>query len=230
MGNPSLVTISQTNKAIRGEAGLILTIKVDSTAEGAGSPSHRLAAGNVLATKSDGKYIEADRYSELTAVVAPTFVSAEVPDSDWAGKVVKLYSDGAEVASVTLGGADDTLAEVVSALNGDASFAKHATASADTNLRITSDFAGRGHSIGASINLTTGFATISGSSSYQSDAGSFPTYAITTEPLDLKDINGVAKDNGCSAAISGRFNTADLRNLTGQAKAALEKQGCVFYS
>lgn len=232
-GVPSLTTITQTPKPILAGADpeQLVEVTIDSSASGGGSPSHRVEAGNVLAKKSGStKYIEASRYGDIQAVAAPTLVSAEVPDADWAGKVVKIYSDGLEVASVTLGGADDTLPEVVAAINGDALAAAHVVASSDTNLRITSKFAGRGHSIAASINLTTGFATVSGASSYQSASTTLTEYVITAFDVDTQDLDGAAQDGAVLAAMAGRFNTADLRNLNGQARAALEAQGCIFYS
>ena len=100
-------------------------IMLDSTMTDSGNtPTFRIRAGNVVGLESGGTvYHEANDVANIEVGTAPSVTSLEAPDVDWQNDVITFSINGQTVVAVTLGAGDDTVAEVVIALNADAIFA-----------------------------------------------------------------------------------------------------------
>lgn len=197
------------------------------------SAPYRLPKGTVIVQSTTaGKYVKAGAAASGTpeSGTAPAVTSEEAADSDWASKVITLYVDGVQKAQVTLGGADDTTAEVVTALNGDTEFAKYALASGSNGnpLVITGNRAGAGHSLRVSMNLSTAWATDLTTSSETEDHGTDPDYRVTYTDADLYDEQHSAIDPPVQNLLRGVFDASELTGLTSEARAVFERRGSIF--
>lgn len=189
--------------------------------------------GDVVCRKSGATtFVEANDPNRA-AFGAPAVASAEAPDADWASKTVKLFVNGAEVASVALGAGDDTTAEVVAALAGDTDFAAHATPSgANGNpLVVTGLRAGADQSIRVHVNLSTAFADSDGSTgSEASAAGTDPDFRVLGDKSIGKRQDTLENADAPAGRnyVGGVFDASKLVNLTGEARAAMSRSGFRF--
>ena len=194
-------------------------IVLDSTNTDAGNtPTFRFRPGNVVVLETaTGRYREAnDATGDNSAAAAVT--SAEVPDAGWQSATITTNINGQDVVIVTLAATDDTVAEVVTALNANAIFA--ANFIADDNggsPRITSLIAGSG----ISLLVTSSLATAYGAAGTE-DQGEDADYRITERAVDLEDGNGVAINQQVNASFMGDYDTSVLLNLTADARRVLE--------
>ena len=185
------------------------------------TPDHRHPPGTVLGYRtSTGEYELAD--SGNVRVNAPAFVDAlETADGDWASAVITTTVNGIAHA-VTLGAADDTDAEVVTALNADAGFASVAFASV-----VASVVRVQCHSLDDLLTVVSDLATTHGAAAIEALAV-YGIYRVTTSFCDLKDINGTATDALAPVLEAGHFDASELSSLTNDARVALLAQGSKF--
>ena len=143
---------------------------------------------------------------------AAVLTSAETADTDWDGSVMKLFRNGVLVASVTLGGDDDTTAEVVTALNANVSFRNHALASgANGAVLVITDVIGIG-ALSIEINLLTAYATANGAASSVAHAVNvLPDVRVIAEEVAMRDAGGESIDGFCSENYeAGLFRASHL--------------------
>lgn len=201
------------------------------------TPTTRVEPGTVVVKESgDGLYYLADAADGVSAGDINTVAlvsSAEAPDGDWASKVVTwsvFYADGSSyTGTVTAAAGDDTVAEFVTLLNADAAFANHLVAAANTVLEIRSRAKGR-VTVRISVNLTTAYGTVSGSSSYTEASGTEADYRVVTRHVDLVDAQGTAltASQPVATLLAGKFRESALSNLSNEAKAVLMGRGSLF--
>ena len=191
----------------------------------------RARAGTVVVKETgDGLYYLADGADGISAGdlnTAAVVTSVEAPDADWKSKTITwtLFADDLEESgSVLLGAGDDTIAEVVTALNANAAFAARFVASdsgAGDLLVVTSLRKGK-ITIRLSADLDTVFASDDGATSSDEASGAEADYRVITEDRDLIDINGDDADSRLvPSLLAGDFFTANLSNLSNEAKAVL---------
>lgn len=243
MDTPGRTTTSITNKRVlaseqlvrRGVAMLSSTI-VDGTSNLASNISSayktakRVPAGLVVVNDGSGSnYVEANDPGRLDGT-APSVTSAEDVDAGWASTTITMFLNEEQVAAVTLSGTDDTVAEVVSALDGDAAFAEYFDASASTNrLVITCKIGGAETSMRVQQDLNTAWAEQHSASSEESAYGTSPKYAVVLDDtVVLQNEDGTAADKFARVAFSGTFDASELTSLTGEARDGLTRQGSMF--
>jgi len=212
--------------------GAVVIDSAQTDSDSGHTPTYEFRSGNVVVLRtSTGKYVAAND-ANGDRCTPPVLTSLIPADSTWASKVITLKRKGATIVAVTLGGADDTTSEVVTALNGNAVFKANALASgADgASLVITGYQGGADAELEVSMNLTTAWTTINGSNSEAQAVGADADYRVLLDtcylvsPVDT----GTAADGDALAARLGRFYTTNLINLTGQAKAVLTRRGSTF--
>ena len=196
----------------------------------------RIRAGAAVVKESgDGLYYLASGADGASAGDINTVAlvsSAEAPDGDWASKVVTwsvFYPDGSVVSdTVTLGAGDDTVAELVTALHANVNFRNHLLATANTILEIRS-LVKDAVRVRISVNLTTAYGTVSGSSSYTDGTGTQADYRVITQDRDLIDVNGTsAPSHPVSTLMAGRFDESEMSHLSNEARAVLQGRGSTF--
>lgn len=201
-------------------------VLVDSGNVDSGStPTSRIREGNVLVKRtSTGRYIEAND-SNGDRNLPPVVTASETADTDWDGETITLTVNGVAVVTVTLGGADDTDAEVVTALNANATFRAHAIATAaGSRVVITGNKAGEGEYLKVTSSLATAFGA-----SGTEDSGSWADYGVLAKIVDLLDEAAAASHSLAPIVYArGRFKESLLVNLTADARAALIGRGCTF--
>lgn len=225
---PGNIAVSHNARVVRlSEHGTALDTSavIDSSNTDAGStPTTRMRPGNVLVKRtSTGRYIEAnDSNGDRNA---PASVSAsETADTDWQNAVITVTVDGGVSFSVTLGAADDTDAEVVAALNGNAVFAANCKADVSGGVvRIRTLEAGAHKHLTVSADLATAFGS-AGTSGNGTDAD----YVVQLPYVDLEDENGTATHAEARVARVGHFDESQLINLTAEARATLSRRGSFF--
>jgi len=202
------------------------TVVVDSGNVDSGStPTSVLREGNVLVKRtSTGRYVEAND-SNGDRNTGAVVTAAEAADAGWQSKTITCTINGGKKVTVTLGGADDTNAEVATALNADADFARHYLADGSgALLTITSLETGADIVLEVTSNLSTAFGA-SGTQAY----GEWADYGVLHRPCDLTDEAGSASHSkGSIVYAHGRFDESQLINLTGDARRALQGRGCSF--
>lgn len=216
-------------------------VQLDATnilAETGAAAPYRLKKGTVLMEPSSGSkwLLASGTQGTRKAATAPSVSSAEAVDGDWTGKVLTLYVDGKQVAQVTLSGVSDT-SGAVTALNGDSDFADHATASGTNGnpLVITGHDVGAGHSIKASVNLDTAYATDTGSDSEDEDHGTTPDVRVMKFDQDLKNDKHEDYDAFVPNYIGGVFDASVLRKgwattgISSAARAHMERRGLAVF-
>lgn len=201
------------------------------------TPAHRIPPGTVVVKRtSTGKYVFAnDANGDRCAAAAVTSIIA--PGATWASKIITTTVNG-KAAAVTLAGTDDTIGEVVTALNADAIFKQIAVASdagASDFLTVTTLEKGADVQLKVSMNLDTAFATDTGTDSEAEANGTDADYRVTGWWGELKDINAAAQDYMVPTLIAGKFresvlgkDSASVSTLTAEAKRVLIRNGSRF--
>jgi hypothetical protein len=169
-------------------------VTLDSTTRDDGNtPTSQLRKGLIVAQLASGKFIDAADGS-APANVAAFVDSSEAADGDWPLTTItsKLPKLGVSV-SVTLGGADNTSALVVAALNADPSFRNYFLASVQGVLvRITALLKGQ------RLQVTSSLATAFGASG-QSSNGTFTKHGILASTIpSLLGIADAAEDRNAT--------------------------------
>lgn len=189
----------------------------------------------VVKKTADGLYYLANDDANGDRNTPAVVTSIEKPDADWKGKTITwtLYlPDGTvEEDSVLLGNDDDTIAEVVTALNGDDDFSDRFVASdsgAGDLLVITTKLKGR-VGLKVSMDLDTAYETDAGATSYDTAEGAIADYRITAEQRQLVGIGGAARDSDpVPTFLAGHFKESELTGLTLEAKATFIGRGSIF--
>lgn len=190
-----------------------------------------MPAGAVVVKKTaDGLYYLANDAVNGDRNAAASVESLEKPDSDWQSKTITwtvTYPDGKVFGdTVALGATDDSIAEVVAALNGDPSFRAHLVASdsgADDLLVITTVAKGNVH-----LHVTSDLESAFGEDG-QEGVGSEADYRVVYEQRDLVGLNGAARDSDLTPTLlAGHFDESKLVGLTSEARAVLESRGSIF--
>lgn len=206
------------------EFGQPIRIKSGTTDSGHTGQTNVLRPGGIFVeeTGSTGYFVpaaDAD-WADIAKGSLGAITSEEAPDDDWESKTLYLYRNGILVASVALGANDDTTAEVVTALNGDTSFRKHALASGDNGnpLVITDDNPGAGGALTVVFPLTTAYATAidttgngSNDSSIAHAKSTLPDVRVIGEEVAMVDSAGNAQAGYSSFNLrAGHFRASKL--------------------
>lgn len=195
--------------------------------------------GFVVGKKSsDGLFYRADDTSNVTGPTAATVTSAADIGAGAASKTFKWKYKGGGEQTVTMGGADDTPAEVVTKLNGDENFNADLIASLNGNkLVITARRGG----VSEYFQITTG--TLNGQGGSTDDTftdnamygGSDPDYRVTgtgdggyADYVDMLGSDGAAANQYTPNLVAGVFKESQLIGLTAEAKAVLTARGSIF--
>lgn len=189
----------------------------------------------VVKKTADGLYYLANDAANGDRNTAAVVTSAEKPDADWKDKTLTwtlhLPSGAVEEGTVLLGNADDTIAEVITALHADYAFASRFVASdsgAGDLLVVTTKAKGR-VALKLSMDLDTAYATDDGASSSATDEGAEADYRVTAEQRSLVGIGGAARDSDPVPTYkAGHFDESELTGLTLEAKAVLMGRGSIF--
>lgn len=184
-------------------AGTLKSTNVDAGAD----RTTILRPGNILLKGADGLWYDDTSGGVVSA--GAYVLSSEAPDADWDNKVITFKLDGMTIGTVTLGAADDTIAEVVAAINAVEEIRALFTASdngADDLLRITCNLPGKAHHIEVTCDLATAFGA-----SGQSARGTDGDWAVLRDYVDMLDGNAVAADqHGVTLVRCGHFDESEL--------------------
>lgn len=229
--------ISQTLKTVRvrfsgfgAETGK--AIVVDSSVTDTGStPNNWIRPGLVVAKHaSDGRYYAADSANAKKNGQA-SIASLVAIGAGAASDTFKWKYKGGEEQTVTGGAGDDTAAEWVTALNADADFSADLIASAaGSTLTIKSKRAGADEY----FEITTGTLNDQGGAADDTfvkntqHAGTDGDYLVLDSHFDVKDANNVAVNALVTGFPKGHFDESELRSLTKEARAVLQKNGSIF--
>lgn len=183
-----------------------IDIQSASTNEDASGPRTTMLRPGTILLKgaSDNKWYDDTTGGQASAPATVSSIMA--PDSTWQSATITLEVDEVAVRTVTLGAADDTVAEVVTALNADEEFHAWATASdagATDYVKITLNVPGK------AIKVTSSLSTAFGASG----VSAFPTeadIAVTIGYCDQLDALGNTKDARVSAVRAGVFDESNL--------------------
>jgi len=193
--------------------------------DGGSTPNTLLRPGNVLLyDAATGKYFDdaVGGDASTPAVVDGTATA------NWASKVVTLIIDGQTIIAVTLAAGDDTAAEIVTALNANATFRAHAIASnpAGATVRVTS------LRVGAEVHmkLTGDHADVFGGAAGTEARGTDGDFVVTVEFANQLNPVGVSADAKVHVVGRGHFDESNLINLTADAKRVLLRRGSRFES
>lgn len=191
-------------------------------------------------TGATGYHVPVSDWVNADHGTVATLTSAEAPDGDWASKVMKLFRNGVQVASVTLGGADDSTSEVVTALNANKAFVANAVASGnDAAVLVITDALGVG-ALSVEINLLSAYATANGAASSVAHAINVPPdVRVILEEVCMTDASGAAiAGSSTFNAIAGHFKrselviggtvAASLAAVPAWARGAMERLGSKF--
>jgi hypothetical protein len=207
---------------------------LDSTNVDAGSSPRTtiLRPGNIFLKGADGIYY--DDISSGVASAGAYVLSSEAPDADWQNKILTFTIDGIEVGTVTLGAADDTIAEVVAAINAVEEIRALVKASdngADDLLRLTLLVPGAGHHLKVTCDLADAFGA-SGQSAYGTDGD----WTVVEDYVDMFDASGTAADqHGVTLRRCGHFDESNLiwggaNTLPADFKRVMLQRGSLFSS
>lgn len=193
------------------------------------SPTTTIRKGNSIVKKtSDGLFYLDDGPANASSADRNTVaavVAQETADGDWASKTISVYVNGSLLVTVTLGGGDDTDAEVVTALNGNAIFAANCIASASgSRVHIKTLKAGADQYLYVTSNLSTAFG-----SSGQTGSGTDAEYYITEEEVSMLDPDtGAVADRPVKTSFAAYYDESELLNLSAEARATLSRRGARF--
>lgn len=181
---------------------------IDSGVSDSGStPTTLIRPGTVLVKRtSTGRYVAAnDANADVPTQASVSSVAAA--GATWASKIVTVVINGITIVAVTLGAADDTTAEVVTALNANAIFAANCIASGTNGnpvviktLRAGADVALKVFGDHADVFTVAGtFAT-----------GTDPDVIVTDAFAPVADENGTAVHAPVKALCAGYFDLSEL--------------------
>ena len=193
----------------------------------------RLPMGLVLVEDASGDvYVEANDPGRKNAT-APSITSAEDVDAGWDDSTLSFYLDDSLVTSETGAGSggSDTVAEWVTALNSNAVFAAHFVAVAvSSTLKVTARRGGEHVSMRIECDDNVdAYAQATATGSEESAVGTSPRYCVVDKDTAvLEDENGTATDAQVPVVFAGEFDASNLISLTGEARAALKRQGSRF--
>lgn len=211
-------------------------VTVDSAEVSTLTPTWKIPAGTVVVLRtSTGRYVMAGHASGDRNT--PAIVTAsETADADWQSATITFeYTGkkglGATTITVTLGAADDTDAEVVTALNANKAFQAaglYAYASGSlVNIRTP---AGKGHYLKVTSSLSTAFGA-SGTAA----SGANADYRVLASYVDLQDRMGSAVHGDGATVLAAAFKTGNLTwhasvtdAIKAEAYSALEEFGANF--
>lgn len=187
----------------------------------------------IVLDSNDGKHYRADSVNGGDRAAAASVQSLEAPDGDWANATITIgvyYPDGTTIEKdVVLGAADDTIAEVVAAIQADKDLEGHIVPSdsgAADLLVITTVKKGA-----VRLTVTSTLASAFGANG-QTDGGTEAKYLVTTHWAYLKGpgANGglVDRDYTVPTIRAGDFDTSELSGLTEEARAYLTRMGSQF--
>lgn len=187
------------------EKDKIDVISASTNVDSGGPRTTMLRPGTILLKgASDNKWYDDETGGRASAPA--TISSSEAPDADWQSATITLTIDGVAVVTVTLGAADDTIAELVTALNANAAFRANAIASDSGAADLVKIDA-----IDPAVHLkvTSSLATAFGADGKEA----FPTeadIAVITEYCDQLNPLGTAADARVSAVRAGVFDESNL--------------------
>lgn len=154
------------------------------------TPTTMLPPGTILLEgASDGIYYDDASGGAISTQAAVE--SAEDVDSDWSGKTFTLTINGVDIVTVTHSTGTPAAADMVTDLNGDATFRAHAiaTVSNTTKITVTALEPGAHIHLKMTSNLTTAFGA-----SGTEDRGTDGKWVVTTKHVNQLDPTGTAKD------------------------------------
>lgn len=193
------------------------------------SPTTRHPPGTVLIKKTgDGKYYLA---TDITNCDSPTAASINTlitnPGSGgWDGNLVISGHWG--TITVALSG-DNTDAAVATAINTAVAAVnpEHGpivAADATGSVSISNRDVGSGTWIHAYHTTVSAMFGANGTG----DNGEDPDVRVTSEFVQLSNLDGTARDKRVATLMSGRFRTSALSSLTAEARGVLERRGSYF--
>ena len=198
------------------------------TVDSGNTPTTILRKGLVVGLETSAKtWIDASD-ALVNANLGATVSSLEAPDADWQSiTITSTQSGGGHYSQVALGAADDTIAEVVIAMDADANqnlFYSHADSGAGDLLNITTLETGGDAYISVTSSLATAFAA-AGTTAF----GSWGQFGIVDEVIDMLGIDGSVEAKHVNI-ITGNcvVDESKLTSLTDDAKRALAANGVVF--
>lgn len=189
------------------------------TTDAGSSRSTLLRPGGVYMKKTGStKFVAVTNVHEVDQGTPAAITSAEAVDAGWASKTLTLFRNGVKVAEVTVGGADDTAAEWVTALHADVAFRANATASDSSGSLVITDNLGGGDALRVEVDLDTAYDNAfdssggsSNDSSYEEAIGTVPDVRVILDEVDMLDGNATAIDGHSARNVwAGHFKTADL--------------------
>ena len=229
MGIPAITSLIETHERhritdhpfVRGDQ-----IQLDSTVVDARSnPTSLIREGLVVVlVDADDNYILADTAGGDRNASA-SVSAAETADGDWQNTTITVTVDGGRSFDIVLGGADDTDAEVVTALNANAVFAAHCVADVSgARVRIRTREAGAHKHLLVSGSVASMFGAAG-----TADAGADADYRVIEKHLDMRDpISGTAVDSPAESSIVGHYDESALSSLSAEARATLSRRGSIF--
>lgn len=207
-------------------------VLVKSTVTDSGNTAMRttiLRPGTVLVKKtSDGLYYSAI-FSDSNGdrCTAASISSATGITASWASTTQTFVVNGGASIAVTLGGADDTNDEVVTALNADATF-QAAGLIADVNssaVRVRT-VQGGAH---MSFKWTSSYASTFGASVASAEGyGTDADYRVVEDYVDMLDESGTAGNSVAKTSMAGFYKESNLLNLCAEARGVLTRRGSIF--
>ena len=196
-------------------------------------------AGNAVVEHEDSvdgsRFVEADHADRMLSTPA-SVISSEIPDGDWADETITVQVDDTPAFDVVLGAGDDTLAEVIAALEADPQFAALCVAEDDGTGKLQIRTAGAGAH--KSLKVTSTLATAFGAAG-QNDTGTQPRAGVTLADCFLEMDDGTATDATAVVAISGHGDLSEilvggvagtLKTTSPDVYALLVRQGWRFSS
>jgi hypothetical protein len=194
------------------------------------SPTTLLRPGNVLVLRtSTGRYVEANDANGDRSTRAAV-VSAETPDADWASDTFTFYLNGALVATVASGAADDTPAEIVTAFNAGfaAANAPLFASTGGTTVTVSVQEGGAHNNLRIESTLVTAYGTAGGAGSFSEASGTDADYRVTDDFADQLDSAGAAGHVPVRNLVRAFFDSSELINLTADAQGVLTRRGARF--
>ena len=197
---------------------LSITIHED-TVDSGSTTTTQLRPGLVLGeTSTAGVFIDAGD-ATVAASTKSSVTSAENVDGDWASTTitVEVLETGASY-SVTASGTDDTAAEFVTLINGDAGIAAVVVASADgSDLVITA------REYGVTIKVTSDLATAFGASGTTSTNGDVTRHVILDQQiLSMLEFGTARKKQAVSVVANAVVRESLLTSLTAEARQSFK--------